>query len=71
MKVLTIFSTAVITLGIGLSYTGCEMHPPSETIPGYSEKSAAKQARDEHQALTPEGAQQQAPTYFPKESSQN
>lgn len=41
---------------------GCEQHPPSETIPGYTEK---KQATEQHKATTAEGANPDAPAYFP------
>lgn len=39
---------------------GCEMHPPSETIPGYAEKTSGPQ-----KATTAEGTNPNAPTFFP------
>ena len=45
-----------------LGGTGCEQHPPSETIKGYTEK---KQAAEEHKATTAEGSNTNAPAYFP------
>lgn len=46
-------------------HTGCEMHPASETIPGYAEKMKEKQAQAQEEAQHSESADQNAPSYFP------
>jgi hypothetical protein len=46
-------------------HTGCEMHPASETIPGYAEKMKEKQAKAQKEAQDSEAADSNAPSYFP------
>lgn len=41
---------------------GCEKHSPEETIPGYAEK---KQTAAQQKATKAEGANPEAPAYFP------
>ena len=71
MKTVSLLSIALITLLIGFSSTGCEMHPPSETIPGYAEKKATKKAGEMNHSMQPEPTQSKAPTYFPKPTPTN
>ena len=71
MKTLSLLSISLVILLVGFSSTGCEMHPPAETIPGYAEKEAAEKAREMHHSLQPEATQSQAPTYFPKATPEN
>jgi hypothetical protein len=59
-------SLAVLTVLLG--GTGCEMHPPSETIKGYSEKETIQQAIDKQKSMVPEGANTNAPAYFPEKN---
>ena len=46
-------------------HTGCEMHPASETIPGYAEKMKEDQAQDQEEAQNSEAADPNSPSYFP------
>ena len=46
---------------ICLGGIGCEMHPPSQTIEGYSEKNSS----DEQAARTPGDANPTPPAHFP------
>ena len=46
-------------------HTGCEMHPASETIPGYAEKMKEKKAQSQEEAQHSEAADPNAPSYFP------
>jgi len=71
MKTISLLSISVITLLVGFSSTGCEMHPPSETIPGYAEKEAAEKAREMNRSIQPEPTHSKAPTYFPKPTPEN
>lgn len=71
MKTLSLLALSAITFLVGFSSTGCEMHPPAETIPGYAEKEAAKKAREMNHSLQPEPTKSQAPTYFPKATPEN
>jgi hypothetical protein len=48
-----------------LAGTGCERHPASQTVPGYAEKAAAKEKKEQHDATTPEGTNPEPPSYFP------
>ena len=50
---------------IAVLHTGCEMHPASETIPGYAEKMKEKKAQAQEEAQHSEAADQNAPSYFP------
>lgn len=67
MKIAAIFSVSLVTLAACLVSVGCEMHPPSQTIPGYAEKETAKQTVEKQKSLIPEEANTNAPTYFPGE----
>lgn len=71
MKTLSLLALTLATLLVGFSSTGCEMHPPSETIPGYAEKEEAAKASELQQARQPEATDPKAPTYFPKSESEN
>ncbi len=44
--------------------TGCEMHPASQTVPGYAEKMAAKEAKAEKKAETAETLDSNPPRFF-------
>ena len=60
--------TRLIGLGIVsacLAGVGCEMHPPSETIAGYAEKETSKQTIEKQTSMIPEGANTNAPAFFP------
>ena len=46
-------------------HTGCEMHPASETVPGYAEKMKEKQAKAQKDTEHSEAADSNAPSYFP------
>lgn len=48
-------------------FASCEMHPPSQTVPGYAEKEAERKAEKEAKMLTPQGGNPDAPQFFPKE----
>jgi len=65
MKILTLLLAGLLAGMACFVSTGCEMHPPSETIPGYAEKEPAKQAIEKQRSLVPEGANTNAPTFFP------
>lgn len=58
---------AVLLLLAVLAGTGCEMHPASQTVPGYADKVADKKKKEQHDAATPEGANPNPPSYFPPE----
>jgi len=52
-------------LALVFSQTGCERHSASQTVPGYAEKLAEKQARQAEQATTAETVDQAPPRFFP------
>ncbi len=45
--------------------TGCERHPASQTVPGFSEKQAKTQEELEREARTPSTINPEAPRFFP------
>ena len=44
---------------------GCERHPASQTVPGYAEKQAERQAEQNRQATTPQDVNPNPPRFFP------
>jgi hypothetical protein len=62
MKLPFFYLSCVVGALVCLGGIGCEQHPPSETIPGYTEK---KHAAEEHKATKPESSNPDAPAYFP------
>jgi len=65
MKIPLAASACLVILSACLAGVGCEMHPPSESIAGYAEKEPARQAIEKQKSLIPEGANTNAPVYFP------
>jgi len=61
MTKLLLLSLAV-ALFIG---TGCEQHPASQTVPGFSEKQIQNQAGQDKEARTPLAINPDAPKFFP------
>lgn len=61
-------TSLLCTLAILLAHTGCEMHPASETVPGYTEKMKEKEAKAKKEAVTGETTDPAAPGYFPPKS---
>lgn len=53
---------------LAVLHTGCEMHPASETVPGYAEKMKEKQAQSQQDAKNSEAADPNAPSYFPQKN---
>jgi hypothetical protein len=51
---------------IVLAQAGCERHTASETVPGYAEKLAAKNAAEKKDAATSEPVNPAPPKFFPK-----
>jgi len=49
-----------------LSQSGCERHPATETVPGYAEQLAERQAAEKVQAATPEKVNPDSPRLFPQ-----
>ena len=48
-----------------LLHTGCEMHPASQTVPGYAEKMKEKEKKQTQAVEHSEAVDPNAPTYFP------
>jgi len=46
-------------------FSSCERHPASQTVPGYAEKQAARQAEQNRQATTPQDVNPNPPRFFP------
>jgi len=65
MKIPLSLSAGLVILFVCLGGMGCEMHPPAQTIAGYAEKESAKQAIEKQKSMVPEGANTNAPEYFP------
>lgn len=60
------FATSLFcSLALLLAHTGCEMHPASETVPGYAEKMKEKEAKAKKEAAIGETTDPAAPGYFP------
>jgi hypothetical protein len=55
---------AVASLALCL-HTGCEMHPASQTVPGYAEKMKAKEEKQKQSVEHSEAVDPNAPSYFP------
>ena len=55
-------SLAIATVLIG---AGCEKHPDSQTVPGFQETQARKQAIQDKEARTPLAINPNAPKFFP------
>lgn len=51
-----------------LAHTGCEMHPASQTVPGYAEKMQGKEDKAKKDAAIGETTDPAAPGYFPPKS---
>lgn len=60
---LTALSAAAVLI---LAQSGCERHSATETVPGYSEKLAERQASEKSRAATPEKVNPDAPRFFPQ-----
>ena len=58
----TLLTVAVLALCL---HTGCEMHPASQTVPGYAEKQKAKQKKQQQSVDHSEAVDPNAPSYFP------
>ena len=58
-------SLAIATVLIG---AGCEKHPASQTVPGFQEMQAQKQAIQEKEARTPLPINPKAPKFFPRKT---
>ncbi len=58
----TLLATALAAL---LLHTGCEMHPASQTVPGYAEKMKEKEKKQTQAVEYSEAVDPNAPTYFP------
>jgi hypothetical protein len=58
----TLLVTALAALGL---HTGCEMHPASQTVPGYAEKMKAKEEKQKQAVEYSEAVDPNAPSYFP------
>ena len=65
MKIPLTVSACLFILCACLGGAGCEMHPPSQTIAGYAEKEPARQAIEKQKSMVPEGANTNAPQFFP------
>lgn len=55
----------MVLVSLILSQTGCERHPASQTVPGYAEKAAAREAKSAAKANKTERVDPTAPTFFP------
>ncbi len=55
----------LFSLAFLLAHTGCEMHPASQTVPGYAEKMKEKEANAKKDAAIGETTDPAAPGYFP------
>ena len=51
--------------------TGCEMHPASQTVPGFKETQAKNQAVQDKEARTPVTINPDAPKFFPPKKDQH
>jgi hypothetical protein len=49
-----------------LTQPGCERHSAAETVPGYAEKLAERQAVEKSRAVTPEKVNPDSPRFFPQ-----
>lgn len=58
-------ATLLAVLAAMSLHSGCERHPASETVPGYSRKMKEKQAQAQKDANQSEAADPNAPSYFP------
>lgn len=56
-------TTLLCSLVLLLAHTGCEMHPASQTVPGYAEKMKEKEAKKS--PSLGETTDPAAPGYFP------
>ncbi|MFZ4682355.1 MAG: hypothetical protein ACOYMS_07620 [Terrimicrobiaceae bacterium] len=65
MKIPVLRLLALGLVSACLAGVGCEMHPPSETIAGYAEKETTKQTIEKQESMIPEGANTNAPAFFP------
>jgi hypothetical protein len=50
---------------VAILHTGCEMHPASQTVPGYAEKMKKQEEKTQVETQTKEAIDPQAPSYFP------
>jgi len=57
------FAPFVVIAFLALN-TGCERHPASQTVPGYAEKMAAKEAKAEKSAASTEPVDSNPPRFF-------
>lgn len=67
MKRLSYLFTCLATVAVFL--IGCERHPASETVPGYKDHEAKKEAVEQDKMHTPVGSGSSAPSYFPSKGS--
>lgn len=57
--------SAALAAALILSQAGCERHNATQTVPGFAEKLAERQAADKHRASTPEKVSPDSPRFFP------
>ncbi len=48
-----------------LTQSGCERHAATQTVPGFAEKLADRQAAEKNRAATPEKVNPDSPRFFP------
>lgn len=58
-------SSLLVAFAIVAIQSGCERHPASQTVPGYSEKMEKKEIQATEKATHSEAADAKAPAYFP------
>jgi len=54
-----------LTIAAILIGAGCEKHPDAQTVPGYQDAQARKQALQDKEARTPLAINPKAPKFFP------
>jgi hypothetical protein len=56
----------IAAASLALTQPGCERHAASQTVPGFAEKQAEKNARENARAATPEPVTLEPPRFFPE-----